>query len=92
MATRTSLTLLAHPAGYLRPREVSQRAALQEERVVVRRSPQSTRCLLAGPDSASAADWPVDFRPLDRRVWGDWPGHPDTTAAKATALTARGPA
>ncbi len=72
--TRDELMLFARTAAHLQPRQVAQRGRLRAQRLALRQLPWSGRWLLAGPDPGSAVGWPTDFRPLDTRLWHDWPG------------------
>jgi uncharacterized heparinase superfamily protein len=68
------LELLAHTAIHLRPSQGMHRARLRAQRTVLRRFPPAAHWLLASPGLGPANGWPASFRPVDARLWRDWPG------------------
>lgn len=84
----SEMTRLARTVAGLRPGQVGQRARLRAQRMALDHgAPLVGRWLLAGPDPASAAGWPVAFAPLDAAVWRDWP---DGAALRAGELSLLG--
>ena len=67
--TVSELKLLARTAVHLQPGQVTQRARLRMQQLLLRHSRLAGRWLLAGPDPASAVGWPAQFRPIDAQVW-----------------------
>ena len=67
--TVSELRLLARTVAQLQPGQVTQRARLRAQQSLLRHSRLAARWLLAGPDPASAAGWPAQFRPIDAQVW-----------------------
>ena len=71
--TNASFALLARTAAHLQPGQITRRARLRAQRAALRRLPPARRWLMAGPDPAAAVGWPDRFRPLDARLWRNWP-------------------
>jgi uncharacterized heparinase superfamily protein len=71
--TNGNLALLARTAAHLQPSQITRRAQLRAQRTALRRFPPARHWLMAGPDPDRAAGWPARFRPLDARLWRNWP-------------------
>ena len=71
--TNPNFALLARTAAHLQPSQVTQRARLRAQRAALHRFPPARWWLMAGPDPAAAVGWPDRFRPLDARLWRNWP-------------------
>ena len=84
--TRPELALLARTAVHLQPGQIARRARLRAQRTALRRWPQTGRWLMAGPDPATAAGWPVGLRPLDAGIWLGWPGRAGLRAGRIELL------
>jgi uncharacterized heparinase superfamily protein len=83
----SEMTRLARTTAQLRPGQIGQRARLRAQRTALDHAvPLARRWLLAGPDPASAAGWPVAFTPLDTVVWRNWPGGAALLAGELSLL------
>ncbi len=71
--TNANFVLLARTAAHLQPSQVTHRARLRAQRAALHRFPPARWWLMSGPDPAAAVGWPDRFRPLDARLWRNWP-------------------
>jgi uncharacterized heparinase superfamily protein len=70
----TNTMRLARTVTQLKPGQVSHRVRLRGQRVAMNSIPVSRRWLLAGPEPGTGDGWPAGYKPLDARVWRNWPG------------------
>lgn len=71
--TNANFARLARTAAHVQPGQVIQRARLRAQRAALHRFPPARWWLMSGPDPAAAVGWPDRFRPLDARLWRNWP-------------------
>jgi uncharacterized heparinase superfamily protein len=84
--TRADITLLGRTVVHLRPAQIAHRARLRAQQEWLRRFPGTGCRFLPGPDPSAAVGWPDEFRPLDARTAGRWPGLPELGAGKIRLL------
>ncbi len=84
--TRADIARLGRTVVHLRPGQVAHRARLRAQQEGLRRFPETGRRVLAGPDPSGAVGWPAEFRPVDARTPGRWPGLPELRAGQIRLL------